>query len=374
MMEPVGGVPGRRQPLWRDLENGVLLHTRRAGIPAQDDETADGLVLCSVSAPRAAQEARLAQRGHLLFDLARYEQETASAHDVFYHDPSPDDASLLSADPDSTSPGQEQIRAGATAILTPTLCFRDGDRVAIRAAASHIQQYDPTTVVFVVPLDAQWLQSDDDVRFLVRSLNGVPHLKALAFGAVDGVLPNEEFALHLRALITGIERVALIRTDLAGLDALAHGATFVSIGVQSSCRTFRPPYTPGRPTANPSGLAYARVLHPVLMEYFYGGELAHLYGWNNAPACHCGVCKGQHIARFSDSPDDVRAADRHNVAVWLRWAEDLQAARPGAERRRLWKSRCWAAIEDRGRIEREWRSRKSPGWPAALKVWATAAD
>ncbi|MFI0262391.1 hypothetical protein ACH4OW_25495 [Streptomyces sp. NPDC017056] len=110
------------------------------------------------------------------------------------------------------------------------------------------------------------------------------------------------------------------------------------------------------------------------MEYFHGAQLAHLYGWGGAPQCHCGICNGQHLARFSDSPDDVVAANRHNVATWLRWAEALQAARPGSERRRLWKDQCWEAVKARETISRQWRSAQSPTWPAALKVWATAAD
>ncbi|MFF3277496.1 hypothetical protein ACFYWU_42265 [Streptomyces chrestomyceticus] len=367
-----GDVPGRQEPLWDALDNQVLIHTKPTGMPSRDGELADGLILCSAAALGAAKDAQLLPVSRLLFDLSYYEQHTASAHETFRKAP-PGDASLLYPEPDSAPAGEEQIGAGATAVLTPTLCFRDGDRAAIRTAVSRVQEYDPASAVLVVPLDARWLQQDDDVRFLIRSLNGIPHIKALAFGAIDGVLPDENSALRLRGLITGIERVALIRTDLAGLDALAYGALFVSIGVQASCRAFRPPYTPGRPDANLGGGAKARVLHPVLMEYFYGAQLAHLYGWNNAPECHCGICNGQHLARFSDSPDDVTAANWHNVATWLRWAEALQAARPGPERR-LWKDQCWEAIKAREAISRQWRSAQSPTWPAALKAWATAKD
>ncbi|MEV0522858.1 hypothetical protein AB0I66_05490 [Streptomyces sp. NPDC050439] len=271
-------------------------------------------------------------------------------------------------------PGREQLDAGATAVLTPTRYFTSGDIWSVTAAVRRVRELDPEEVIFTVPLAARWLQSDQDTRRLIDSLNGIPHVKAIALGSSSDPLPDLTAARRLRDLIDDVYNVALIRTGLAGLDAYARGATFVSIGVRNSCRAFWPPDA-RHPDANRKGAAHPYVLHPILMEYFPGGDLAHLYGHGKPPECPCHVCDGQSFARFvGDDCDDVREAERHNVATWLPWAEELRRASPGRARRELWRQRCYQAIDARGAIERRWRSRRSPPASASLTLWASEGD
>jgi hypothetical protein len=371
-----GDLSGRRRSAGQALGDKVLLHTRTAEPPTDDGTTFGGIILCGI---KALAETRDAQRHladeALLLDPALYEQHTASTQESFFQERPRFASPGFYPEPDATRyPGSEQLDVGVTAVLTPTRCFEPGDTGAVAAATRRMQQLDPDTAIFTVPLDARWLQSDDAVSFLIRTLNRVPHLKAIVLGSVDEPLPERDTALRLRALMSRIDSVGLIRTGLAGLDALAHGATFVSIGVQPACRTFRPPGVAGTPGANPSGKRRARVLHPVLMEYFHGDQLAHLYGFSDAPECHCDACNGLSLARFSDDEEDVQAADRHNVATWLPWAQELQRTPAGPQRRRLWQKRCWKAIDDRGEIVRRWRLARTPEPPAALMQWAIAVD
>lgn len=374
-MTEQGGNLERGQFAHNALNDQVLLHTRTVRAAAPDQEAVNGMILCGPQALREAKNALFHLSGApLLLDPARYEHHTASIHTAFHRPRQSDDCPLLSPEISGNSPGYEQLNAGATAVLTPTYFFTAGDPASVQAATRDMQSQDAATVIFVVPLDAQWLQTDENIRFLIRTLNEVPHTKALALGSIDNPLPDQRTARRLRALITGINRAALIRTGLAGLDAYAHGATFVAIGAQNACRAFRPPNAQGRRDANPSGGPQPYVLHPVLMEYFHGAELAYLYGRGNAPECACSACNGQHLARFSNDPDDVEAANQHNLAVWLPWAEELQLAPSGRARRRLWQQRCWEAIDARAGVECQWRSRRSPQLPADLSFWATQED
>ncbi len=371
-----GDSSGRKRSAQRALSDKVLLHTRTAVPPMDDGTTPGGIILCGT---KALKETKDAQRHlvdePLLLDPAVYEQHTASVRESFLQKRPPNaPPALCPEQATSPYPGSEQLDAGATAVLTPTRCFEAGDSAAVAAATRRMKQLDPDTTVFTVPLDARWLQSDDAVDFLIDTLNRVPHLKAVVLGCADEPLPDGGTAVRLRALMSRIDSVGLIRTGLAGLDALAHGATFVSVGVQHACRTFRPPGTPGRSAANPSGGRLAYVLHPVLMEYFRPELLAHYYGLSGAPTCHCTACDGLSLTRFSDDQEDVEAADRHNVATWLPWAQELQETPAGPQRRRLWQERCWKAIDDRGEIERRWRLARAPAPPAALTQWAIPQD
>ncbi|WP_186001593.1 hypothetical protein, partial [Streptomyces sp. IB201691-2A2] len=309
----------------------------------------------------------------VLADPAHYEEYFAGVSDSFYVKPRSDLRSLLPLPHDMDRPGQDQLAAGTTAVLTPTRYFAAGDDVAVSAATRRMQQFDASQVVFAVPLAAEWLQSDRDIRFLIGALNRIPHLKALAFGSAGDPLPDRGAARRLRRLIDNINDVALIRTGLAGLDAYARGAAFVSIGMQKSCRAFRPPDAAGQPDANRSGRPKSYVLHPDLMQYFRTDALAHLYGFTTPPPCGCTVCNGQSLTRFSDDPDDVREAEQHNLATWLPWAEELQEASPD-DRRYLWRDRCYAAIEAHECASLQWRSRRDPGPPASLSLWATQED
>ncbi|WP_328375650.1 hypothetical protein OHB13_03900 [Streptomyces sp. NBC_00440] len=371
-----GDLSGRRRSARQALGDKVLLHTRTAEPPADDGAGFGGIILCGT---KALAETKDAQRHladePLLLDPALYEQHTAGAHESFLQTrPRFAPPGLYPEPATSMYPGSEQLDAGATAVLTPTRYFEAGDTAAVAEATRRMKQLDPDTVIFTVPLDARWLRSDDMVGFLIRTLNRVPHLKAIALGSVDEPLPDRDTALRLRALMSRINSTGLIRTGLSGLDALAHGATFVSIGVQPACRTFRPPGAAGTPGANPSGTRRARVLHPALMEYFHGDRLAHFYGFSDAPECHCDACNGLSLARFSDDAEDVQAADEHNVATWLPWAQELQRTPAGPQRRRLWQKRCWKAIDGRGEIVRRWRLARAPEPPAALMQWAVAED
>ncbi|MBQ0850642.1 hypothetical protein J8N05_20980 [Streptomyces sp. BH-SS-21] len=373
-MEQGGDLSERDQPAVAALRGRILLHTRTLKAAALAEYAGDGTVLCGAGALGEVKDAlRYLGTVSVLADPAPYEEHFAGVSDSFYVKPRPEAGGLLSLPHGVDRPGQDQLAAGATAALTPTRYFAAGDDLAVSAATRRVRQFDPSQVIFTVPLAAEWLQSDRDVRFLIGALNRVPHVKALALGSAGDPLPDRASAQRLRILIDNINDVALIRAGLAGLDSYARGAAFVSIGMQKSCRAFRPPDAAGRPDANRSGRPKSYVLHPDLMQYFRTDALAHLYGFTTPPPCDCIVCDGRSLTRFSDDPDDVREAEQHNLATWLPWAEELQEA-SASDRRYLWRDRCYAAIEAHERAGLQWRSRRDPGPPAGLTLWATQED
>ncbi|WP_406337625.1 hypothetical protein [Streptomyces sp. NBC_00649] len=373
MTERPGDHLRRTRPAWELLEDKILIHTRgknQEAISLPTLKNHDGIVLCGADAAAAAKGFKYTADGKpLLIDQQAYEHE-ATAEEPFYPTPGLN-ADLLPLFESGLLEQQHagQLHNGATAALTPTGYLKAGDRSAVRAATERARDLDPSTTIFLVPLDGQWLKTVDAIDFLARTLESVPHLKAIALGADRNPLNTAIAAQNLRALVTRLHRVALIRTDLAGLEAFAHGAIFASIGMQTSLRHIsrpggQPPFSRGQYTT--------AVLHPDLMDYFKADKLATLYGRQDA-TCTCSVCNGRQLTRFDHTRDDQAEANLHNIAIWLPWVEELQRSAPGRERRNAWHEICRTAYD----AYQEHREKlaapgelKIPPW---LTVWAGEA-
>jgi len=238
-----------------------------------------------------------------------------------------------------------QHRLGVTAALTPTGHLRADAVGALQAVVRGAHGLNQATDILVVPLDAEWLADDARIARVIAELDGVPHLKALVLSAVRDPLRKVGSATRLRRLVSSVDRVALLRTDLAGLDALAHGAVFATIGINASTRHGRPPGAP--PPRQPKGkrTRSATVLHPRLMQYFHSETLDERYGYHSSPVCDCVGCDGRRLGSFSGSPEDIARANRHNLAIWSMWANELQALPNGSQRRHAWRRRCRDALQ-----------------------------
>ncbi|MFI9174876.1 hypothetical protein [Streptomyces lincolnensis] len=379
------GQPGdhlRTPPFaWDLLQDKILVHTRTSsgtrGDIVRTGQIHDGLTLCGADAVQTARECHNQCPGQWLqlVDPAAYEDH-ATPEEPFRPDRVrlTGQASLFEDDEDKGVGGDvrsildTQLRSGTTAGLTPTRYIKAGKRDIVTAVVDFASRLEAEQTILTVPLDHGWLRNDDDIDFLVEELDQLPHIKAITLGAVYNPLGLKGTATGLRRLISGLERVALIRTDLAGLDAYAHGALFASIGMQTALRHVRTPGAVPSKKRKPRAVT-TTVLHPQLLDYFNADTLRELYREGDGPACHCTECQGRPLLRFDHNRADQAAANRHNLATWLPWAKELQRAAPGRPRRAAWHEICWDAVQAHQELSEHRSSPGDPEPPRWLKEW-----
>ncbi|MCO6003408.1 hypothetical protein NE236_00260 [Actinoallomurus purpureus] len=367
-MRPRGRVRGDAVAV---LAGRVFAHTRPSdasdlvALIGADD---GGLVLTGANPVRAARRCRDEQAfgGPILFDLAAAEGKIATRERPF------DENGDRLVETTLEERVQGQIDAGADAALTPTLYLRAGEFGAVEAAVEGAVGLGRDDVILSLPMDAGWL-ARGLIDKVIGLLAGVPIPKAIMLGGqfnppqrvMDGVL-------GLRRLVTEVPNVALFRTDLAGLDAMAQGSLAASIGTSSALRHVVPPgeaavygrANGGRDDRSPS------VLVPDLLSYVRGSVLADRFGDRPAPLCRCARCGGRSIVSFLRQ-EDWRDARLHGVAVWTQWARNLLYPDSLAGRRRYWRQLCREAIAAHARYNTLVRAREpvfTP--PESLWIWA----
>ena len=261
-------------------------------------------------------------------------------------------------------------------VLTPTRylrCDAEGAR-ALQEAVRQVNTVDLSNVVFAVPVDAGWLT--DRREHLVSCLRRVRRVPtALILGAEGNPVESRCRAQALRGVIDACPGTALLRTDLAALDAMVHGAAFASIGDTASVRHATPPGRRGGPPGSDSS---PNLILPELTGYFRGSTLAeHL---RDSRRCLCDPCvewgevrsnreAGRFPTHFQDSAD-TRDAHAHNMAIWSRWWRELRSEASSDRMKARWRGMCKRAYN-----EYEWYNRAiSPREdvfkaPPSLRYW-----
>jgi hypothetical protein len=365
-VEPRGRV---RKDAVAVLADRVFVHARpsdASDLAALIDADAGGLVLTGARPVRAARRCREEQafEGPILFDLAAAEGRVATREDPFEGDGD----RLIETTLEERVQGQ--IDAGADAALTPTRYLRAGDWGAVEAAVEGVIALGRDDVVLSLPMDGGWL-APGLVDKVIGLLAEVPIPKAVMLGRRSN-RPQRitDGALGLRRLVTEVPNVALFRTDLAGLDAVAQGCLAASIGTSGALRRIVPPGEAAAYGRSGSDDRSPSVLVPDLLAYVRGGLLADRFGDRRAPPCRCARCGGRGIVRFLGE-EDWKDARLHGVAVWTEWARNLLYPDSPHGRRRYWRRLCRDAIAAHARFNTFVRARE-PVFvpPESLWVWA----
>ncbi len=265
----------------------------------------------------------------------------------------------------------------ADLVLTPTRYLDVGENGAraLEEAVSQINATDTSRVAFAVPVDARWLtQRLDELVSLLRRVR-IP--KALILGSKDKPASSKQNAQALRRIFSEVEETALLRIDLAAVDAMVHGASFASIGDTASTRRAFPP---GERSFNPDPSDTSpNVLVPDLLGYFRGSTLAdHLRA--DSLRCSCPPCAdsgenegagrvGRSLVQLQDSADTPRA-HAHNLAVWSGLWWELSGSHVPACRSR-WREKCACALQNHEEYSRRVSPVRDKFRPSkALEYWA----
>lgn len=261
---------------------------------------------------------------------------------------------------------QTQRDIGADVAMTPTGYLHAGDSDALRAAVGEAGKIDRDDVLFSAPLDIAWF-TDEHIAHLIAVLAQLPLPKAVFLGGqYDPVDRYKAVVVNLRRFVAEAGHVALFRTDLAGFDALSHGAFAASIGSGGSRRHMIP--VGQTPYARTDDHAPS-VLFGDLLSWHKGSTIAKRYGSTPAPACHCQPCSGRRLNTFLDRADQT-AAHRHSMCTWADWIPDLLTQRTLRDRATWWRTRCASAVTHADIVNTQLNQPGAFATPAPVQAWS----
>ncbi|MEU4351777.1 hypothetical protein [Streptomyces sp. NPDC023838] len=357
------------------LQGRVLLHENARFVPqmrAPLDDDLGGIVMTGERAGERAYQLRASgYGGTLLIDTAAYKTHTATAEEPFLLDS--DD---LFGTVDTVL--ELQKARGASAALTPTGYIPPGASKVLKTVVRQAQLIKRADTVISLPLSTVWL-TDEYISQLVAACERIPHPKAITlFRQFDPMEQSKAVPANLRRLVAAQPDIALLRSDLAALDAFVHGALFSGIGADSTSRHSIPPGEVALVSGkkNGGGPSYPYVLMPSLMSFKGTQSLAQIYA-NDPPAtCDCDVCKGRGLDRFNDPGKEARReSEDHNISTWSDWVLQIVARKPGLDRKTWWRDKCASAVVqcalENQRLGLSASSRAGFSVPDPVQAWAT---
>ncbi|MEV4569515.1 hypothetical protein AB0K12_37620 [Nonomuraea sp. NPDC049419] len=358
--------PSLTSPAGRAIAGRALTLERADLLPEAPDHLHPdygGLVVCGAGSSTRLNALRRTFTGVLAEDRAAYEKEVATPDAPFRL---PEDA-LFGGDLDSAL--QEQLDNGASFAITPTRYIRAGDPAPLDAVVRQVKALRRGDVVVTLAVSIDWLRPETRPT-LVAAIRAMEHPVALVLGGQYD--PLQQFAAapqQLRRLLAEVPGTGLWRTDLAGFDALAHGAGFAGIGAGGSLRHLVPAGEAAETSGG--GAIYPSVLMPELLRFSSAKFIADLYANTVPPTCTCSRCQGRPLDGFLGLTNATKAAAHaHNSATWNAWLPELLEQPTPADRQIWWRARCKQAVQahelENARLKQPHRLKP----PKSLEKWA----
>lgn len=325
-----------------------VLETKRLG------ERTDGLVLRKKGGYQAAISLRrqLGYAGALVFDPSRYEDDWAPSHDTIWREI------------------ERQAAVGVAAFLSPSPFIQPGDVRSLRkvleqgedfAAAVRQSGFDSPALT-VLPLTKYWLTAG--ISNLLAEVESASQPLAIVLGDRNDPLGSARAVKGFLQLLASSARLSLLRSDLAAIGGLAHGAWMVAMGTGTSVRHFVPPGQTGGGVSNDPTPS---VLVRILAAYYKGSKLEQVKGLDKGMLdCQCAICDGQSLTRFRDVRFAPQAA-LHNAEVAYGMARHIVNLREDL-RPKSWSLTCSEAVEAHKELEGNSRVPFEPS--PQLKAWA----
>jgi hypothetical protein len=265
-----------------------------------------------------------------------------------------------------------QAQHRVAAYLSPSPYIDDGDSGALQAIIDEGVEFcrmvsvaDPQAPGFlVVPVARSWLTTGLDE--LVGRLTDAAVPVALMLGDPTDPLGTRAAVEGLVAIVTALDTVALMRSDLSAIGAIAYGALMGSIGTLTSSRHF---VQPTKRAGGVSGDKTPSVLVEAIASYVRGSKLEYVEGDGGLLTCHCPVCDGRSLTRFGQMLY-VPEALFHNQHVWRAIARRV-LGQAEAERPVGWSAACERALD--ALVELEARTGVGFPPPGYLRAWSQLA-
>jgi hypothetical protein len=217
--------------------------------------------------------------------------------------------------------------------------------------------------MIALPIHYQWLTTNH-LGALCAALTQADTSVALLPGGQSDPLASRQAVRGLVELLSDSPQpIAVLRTDLAGLGALAYGAVATAIGVSASQRHTTEPGKRGFTQPDRT----ARVLVEPLLSWVRGSVLERIARDDGMLNCDCAVCYGRSLRRFGNPhPELLREAAAHSVLVW-RAVADRVLSGPAGGRAAAWLQACEDAREMHARLRAQ--SRVDVWEPDYLSSW-----
>jgi hypothetical protein len=286
---------------------------------------------------------------HVLFDADRYSGQSRRVGATVL------DAGWIKA----------QRAVGVRLAMTDSPYIPARDRAALVSTLAQTKGFGEDAVA-VLPLGLAWLTKD--VASLIAAINQAGVRVAL-------VLEHPKDPLGVQAAVVGLVRlldevdvqVALLRSDVSAIGALAFGASMGAVGTSTSLRHYYPAVDGGGIPRQPSIAAYVpwsmcyRTLQKINAAIDADPDNQHRW------CCQCRFCNG---ALLHSIVSDVQAFQHSLAAIAILGEEILNSATP-SNRRCSWVSKCKSAQH----INKEIAEDTGMSWnpPAYLAGWQKPA-
>jgi hypothetical protein len=225
---------------------------------------------------------------------------------------------------------ERQRQSKVPVILTDSTRIQKRDRESLRAGLRRWQDVgDPTLAV--LPVETWWLKGG--LPCLIEEVQSARRPVALVLHHFYNGLDEANAVAGLVAFMSALEDtpVVLLRCDVSGVGAVAHGGHAAFIGLSATHRHGPMPRKPKRdegkdddPDLSPA------VFVPALHDYVKASRLPSISRDEDADilACHDHACRGASLLRFARlSEVDLKAARvqayRHNMASHERVAQSV---------------------------------------------------
>ncbi|TQO18527.1 hypothetical protein FB472_0044 [Rhodoglobus vestalii] len=224
---------------------------------------------------------------------------------------------------------QRQRDAGADVALLPTGYIPVAENETLREVVRRANLIERDDTALVLSLDASWLRTEH-INFVIAVLKTSLLPVLIGFAHNQSPLGTQWALRGYRQLFTAVPGLFAHRTDIAGFDAYAHGASGASIGSIPSLRRFTPPDQKSW-SSNPTDRT-PHVLVGSMLRYVRGSVLhTSYYQSTPAPNCSCVICDGRPIDRFiTDSAEQKRDAALHSASVLTELWDRVDPSNPRA--------------------------------------------
>jgi hypothetical protein len=217
--------------------------------------------------------------------------------------------------------------------------------------------------MIALPIHYRWLTAQHLASLCTALTQADASVALLPGGQSDPLASREAVRGLVKVLRDTPQPVAVLRTDLAGLGALAYGAAATAIGVSAAQRHTTEPGRRGFTQADRT----ARVLVEPLLSWVRGSVLERIGRDDGMLACGCAVCYGRSLRRFGNPhPELLREAAAHSVLVWRAVADQILSS-PAGGRAAAWLQACDDAREMHARLRA--RARVDLWEPDYLSSW-----